>query len=237
MLQQTFEALERTFSEENDSCIDAAKGFVECACRVLIQELDNPEDPIKKWPNSPIRDSHPSFKNWVSAAFRLLSIVEDRHDPFSKVISQHYNLTEALGKFRDVAGPLSHGKEGLSKKLSAHHRRSAILAADALVTFLYEAYLEREPDPVRTLEPFERFAESNALIDAHSAIVFDAKNSDEAEGTFRVRVLLPNDEEISLILEPARLLFGVDRDGYKLAQVACREAAASAVPLEGERVA
>ncbi|MGO8205214.1 hypothetical protein ACC735_39155, partial [Rhizobium ruizarguesonis] len=29
----------------------------------------------------------------------------------------------------------------MSKKLSSHHRRSALLAADAIVTFLHEAYL------------------------------------------------------------------------------------------------
>lgn len=32
MLQQTFETLEREFDDENDACIDAAKGLVECAC-------------------------------------------------------------------------------------------------------------------------------------------------------------------------------------------------------------
>ena len=29
------------------SCIDAAKGFVECACRLLIEELDDPVSPKK----------------------------------------------------------------------------------------------------------------------------------------------------------------------------------------------
>jgi hypothetical protein len=58
MLQQTFETLEREFAYENDACIDAAKGFVECACRLLIQELDDPLNPIEKWPDSPIRNAH-----------------------------------------------------------------------------------------------------------------------------------------------------------------------------------
>ena len=131
----------------------------------LIQEFDDPLNPIAKWPDSPIEGDTPSFNNWVSAAFRLMAIAESRDDPFSKVISQHYNLTDALGKFRDIAGTISHGKDGLSKKLSAHHRRAALLAADAIVTFLHEAYLEREPDPVRTFEPYERFEASNAIID------------------------------------------------------------------------
>lgn len=224
MLQQTFSTLEREFADENDACIDAAKGFVECACRLLIQELDNPLNPINAWPDSPIRNAHPSFSNWVSAAFRLLAIVERRDDPFSKVISQHYSLTEALGKFRDVAGTVSHGKEGLSRKLSAHHRRSAVLAADAIVTFLYEAYLEREPDPVRTFEPYERFASLNAIIDGFAALRAEADD----EGFLQVIVRLPGGDEVPLAIEPSRLLFGVDREAYKTVLNACREAMVAA---------
>lgn len=229
MLQQTFETLEREFADENDACIDAAKGFVECACRLLIQELDDPLNPITNWPDSPIRNAHPSFNNWVSAAFRLLAIVERRDDPFSKVISQHYNLTEALGKFRDLAGPISHGKEGLSRKLSAHHRRSALLAADALVTFLHEAYIEREPDAARTFEPYERFEASNAVIDEIASL----RAEPDEEGFLRVVVGLPGGEEVPLAIEPSRLLFGVDREAYKLVLNACREAKAAA-PQDAE---
>lgn len=230
MLQQTFETLEREFADENDACIDAAKGFVECACRLLIQELDDPLNPIVGWPDSPIRNANPSLNNWVSAAFRLLAIVERRDDPFSKVISQHYNLTEALGKFRDLAGPISHGKEGLSKKLSAHHRRSALLAADALVTFLHEAYLEREPDPTRTFEPYERFEASNVVIDEFASLRAEV----DEDGLLRAVITLPSRDELPLAVEASRFLFGVDREAYKLVLNACREAkAASPQDAEG----
>lgn len=201
---------------------------MECACRVLIEEMDDPEDPKK-----PAKSDTP-LAELLGLATRMLKLGEIRHRAFSTLISEHNRLADSLRVLRNEAGTVSHGKDGFIAKLSLHHRRAAVLAADAIVTFLHEAYLEREPDPARTLEPFERFAESNALINAHSAIVFDAENSDEAEGVFTIRVLLPNDEEIPLILEPARLLFGVDRDGYKLAQVACREAAASGSPSDGE---
>ena len=102
-----------------------------------------------------------------------------------------------------------------------HHRRAALLAADAIVTFLHEAYLERDPDPVLSLEPFERFAESNATIDEYAAIIAEA----DEDGILRARVLLPNGEEISLSVEPSRLLFGVDREADKLALNVCRDAA------------
>ena len=111
-----------------------------------------------------------------------------------------------------------------------HHRRAALLAADAIVTFLHEAYLEREPDPVRTMEPLDRSAESNAIIDEHTAIVAEA----DEDGFLQVRVLLPNEDEISLSVEPSRLLFGVDREAYKLALNACRDAAASKLSVDEE---
>jgi hypothetical protein len=229
MLQQTFETLEREFAEENDACIDAAKGYVESACQVLIREIDDPNNPIRGWPDSPIRDSHPSFRSWVNAVVRLLALSEGRDDPFNKVISQHFTLTEALGKFRDLAGTVSHGKDGLTGKLSVHHRRSALLAADAIVSFLHQAYLEREPDPARTFEPYERFEESNAIIDELTAVRADL---DEG-GLLRATVMLPSGEEFPLAVETSRLLFGVDREAYKLVLNACREAKAAAATNAG----
>ena len=111
-----------------------------------------------------------------------------------------------------------------------HHRRAALLAADAIVTFLHEAYLERDPDPVLTSEPFERFGKSNATIDEHAVIVAEA----DEDGILQARVLLPNNEEIPLTVEPSRLLFGVDREAYKLALNACRDAAASKPSVDEE---
>jgi len=45
MLQHTFEALEREFNDNSDPSIDAAKAVVECACRVIVDNLDNPTSP------------------------------------------------------------------------------------------------------------------------------------------------------------------------------------------------
>lgn len=214
MLRQTLESLELQFDEENDGCIDAAKAVVECACQVLVTELDDPSNPIKKWKDSPILSDQPSFKDWISAAFRLMRLVESKSDPFSKVISQHYKMTDALGEFRNAAGPLSHGKDGFAQRLSVHHRRSALLAADALVTFLHSSYLERTPDPVRTLEPYERFGEVNEKIDYASAFrVVSSEN-----GSLDLEILIGEDERIPLSVTPSQLLFGVDREAYKLAQ-------------------
>ncbi|MFU2207193.1 abortive infection family protein [Solidesulfovibrio sp. C21] len=212
-LQQTFETLEREFADNNDACIDAAKGIVECACQVIINNLDDPRHPLKP------KDEHPSFGSWVSAAVRVLGLSEVRDEGFKKLISQHHKLTTALGTLRDAAGTVSHGKNGFIHRLSMHHRRSAMLAADAIVTFLHEAYLEREPDPAQTLEPYERFVASNDLIDSLTGL--DRAEVDD-ESWLSVTVLLPGGDEIPLKIPPSQLLFGIDRQAYKEALKACR---------------
>jgi hypothetical protein len=223
MLQQTFETLEREFADENDACIDAAKGFVECACRLLIEELDDPLSPKK--PSA----SDTPLGELVGLATRMLDLGTVRHRAFSDLIKQHNKLTDTLRVLRNEAGTVSHGKDGFIAKLSAHHRRSAMLAADAIVTFLHEAYLEREPDPVRTFEPYERFEVSNALIDEYAAL----RAEDDEDGLLHLAVILPDGEEVPLAIETSRLLFGVDREAYKLVLNACREAKASA-PQDAE---
>ena len=54
MLQQTLDTLEREFADDSDASIDAAKALVECACRLLVEELDDPAAPLKP---AKIRDS------------------------------------------------------------------------------------------------------------------------------------------------------------------------------------
>ena len=224
MLQQTLDTLEREFADDSDASIDTAKALVECACRLLVEELDDPAAPLK-----PAKSDIP-LAELLGLATRMLGLGEVRDRAFATLIKEHNRLADALRVLRNEAGTVSHGKDGFIRKLSVHHRRAALLAADAIVTFLHEAYLERDPDPVLTLEPFERFAESNATIDEYAAIIAEA----DEDGILRARVLLPNDEEIPLSVEPSRLLFGVDREAYKLALNVCRDAAASKLSVDEE---
>lgn len=214
-LQNTFATLEQTFAEEQDACIDASKAMVECVCQVIIVNLDDPNNPLKP------KNQNPDFGEWMSAAVRVLKLSEVRDEAFKKLISQYHKLTTTLGDLRNKAGTLSHGKDGFISKLSIHHRRAAILAADAIVTFLHEAYLEQEVDPLRTLEPYDRFVLSNETIDKHTALVVD---EGQENGFLCLIVLLPNGDEIPLSIEPSRLLFGIDRQAYKAALDACKDA-------------
>jgi len=204
MLQQTFEALERTLEQDNDACIDCAKSIVEVFCRIIIDELDSPTQPVK------LVDATPSFSAWVSAAVRVLKLGENQNNKFLKLVSQHHKLTTALGDLRNESGPVSHGRDGFLAKLSIHHRRSAVLSADALVTFLHQAYLEAQRDPVSSREPWERFEMFNQLIDAHIGLELITDD----DGNSELRVLLPGNDYLVLNIPVSRLLYQFDRAAY-----------------------
>lgn len=219
MLAQTFATLQRELANDSDASIDAAKSVVECACQILVRELDAPENPIAGWPDSPLKTQSPGLTHWVSAALALLGLRCQRDDAFRKVVAQINHLATELNNFRNVAGNVSHGREGFAAKLSMHHRRSAVLAADAIVTFLHTAYLEREPDPVGSLEPFERFSTSSELIDAAARV----KSATIERDGLALVIEIGQDEVIALSIKPSELLFGVDRQAYKLARNIARE--------------
>lgn len=222
MLQQTLETLEREFEDDNDACIDAAKAIVECACRIIIETNDDPAKPLK-----PARADVP-LSELLGLATRALDLGSTRDRAFADLIREHNRLADALRVLRNEGGSVSHGKDGFVKKLSTHHRRAALLAADAIVTFLHESYLERAPDPTRSLEPYDRFEVSNDIIDEFAAV----RAGDLEEGVLELFVDLPGGEELPLRVSASRLLFGVDREAYKVALAACIEARSAAATRE-----
>lgn len=223
MLQQTFEELERTLAENNDACIDSAKAIVEVVCQIILQELDSPSNPVR-----PV-EALPTFGAWMSAAVRALKLGDVRHNGFQKLVSQHRKLTDALGELRNDAGTASHGREGFLQRLSVHHHRAAVLSADAIVTFLHQAYLEAELDLVQTREPYERFDHLHGLIDANVSLQADVDDG----GFLAVDVTLPSGDVLPLRVEASRLLYQLDRDAYVEALNAARGAPAPVVePIE-----
>lgn len=209
MLHQTFEALEKSFENDNDACIDCAKSVVEVVCRVIIDELDDPARPIKP------QEQNPTFGTWVSTAVRVLKLGDIRDTAFQKLISQHHKLTTTLGDLRNGAGPVSHGKDGFITRLSSYHRRAAVLSADAIVAFLHQAYTEAELNLARTREPYERFRSQNAMIDAWCGYREAGINED---GLLELTVTIPGPEgkpeTITLEAPPSQFLFHLDRMAY-----------------------
>lgn len=223
MLQQTLEALEQALDQNNDACIDCAKTMVEVVCRVIVESFHTPLAPLK-----PVQET-PSLSDWLSAAVRALKLGDIRDEKFKKLVSSHYKLASALNDLRNQAGPASHGKDPYLERLSIHHRRSAVLAADAIVAFLHKAYLDAQLDPTSSREPWERFADSNALIDAHVGLTVETDD----EGMPSLRFLLPGGDVLPINIEVSRLLYQLDRDAYVEALNAARGASAPAVePVE-----
>lgn len=219
MLQQTFEALERTLEQDNDACIDCAKSVVEAVCRVVVESFHTQQAPLR-----PTQET-PSLSDWLSAAVRALKLGDVRDEKFKKLVSSHHKLADALNELRNKAGPASHGKDPYLERLAAHHRRTAVLAADAIVAFLHQAYLDAQLDPISSREPWERFAADNALIDAHVGLAVDAEDGDAPT----LRFLLPGGDELPINIEVSRLLYLLDRDAYVEALNAARGVTASAV--------
>jgi len=225
MLQQTFEAMARNLEQNNDACIDCAKTVVEVVCRVVVESFHTQQAPLK------LTEETPSLSNWLTAAIRALKLGDVRDDRFKKLVSSHHKLADALNDLRNKAGPASHGKDPYLARLAEHHRRSAVLAADAIVAFLPQAYLDAQLDPISSREPWERFAADNALIDAHVGLAVDAEDGD----TPTLRFLLPSGDEIPINIEVSRLLYLLDRDAYVEALNAARGAPAPAAEIvEGQ---
>ena len=206
MLQQTFDSLEKSFSTDNDACIDSAKCVVEVVCQIIVDELDDPALSIKP------KEENPPFGAWVSAAVRALKLGDVRNSAFQKLISQHHKLTTTLGDLRNDAGPVSHGKDGFIERLSAYHRRAAVLSADAIVAFLHQAYRETELNLARTREPHDRFPTQNGLIDKWCS--YTGAEIDEG-GSLNVTVDLPGDAgNLVIDTSPSQFLFLLDRPAY-----------------------
>jgi Abortive infection C-terminus len=223
MLQQTFAALEQEFANDNDACIDAAKGIVECACRIIIDELDDPAHPLK-----PV-EADPPIGVLVGTANRLLKLSDIRHRKFADLVKHHNNITDSLRELRNEAGTVSHGKDGFVAKLSAHHRRAAVLSADAIVTYLHEAYLETNFNLSQTREPYERFETFNGLID--NAVSVEVETDDD--GDLAVKVHLPGGDILPITASPSRFLYQMDRAAYIEALNAVRSVVP---PPEGDLV-
>jgi hypothetical protein len=212
MLQQTFEALEHALDQNNDACIDCAKTIIEVFCQVIIESFHTPQTPFK-----PVQDT-PSLSDWLSSAVKALKLGDVRDDKFKKLVSSHHKLAGVLNELRNQAGPASHGKDPYLERLAIHHRRSAVLAADAIVAFLHKAYLDAQLDPSSSREPWARFADDNALIDVHVGLMVETDD----EGLTSLRFMLPGGDVLPLSIEVSRLLYELDRVAYVEALNAAR---------------
>jgi hypothetical protein len=212
MLQQNLEALEQELEQGNDACIDCAKTIVEVVCRIIVENFHTPLNQLKPM------SATPTLSEWLSAAIRALKLGDIRDEKFKKLVSSHHKLAEALNDLRNQAGPVSHGKEPYLERLAIFHRRSAVLAADSIIAFLHNAYLEAQLDPKSSREPWDHFATSNDLID--NEVGLTAETDDE--GATSLQFHLPGGDVFPIRVEVSKLLYLLDRDGYIEALISAR---------------
>lgn len=225
MLRQTFEALEQSLNAENDTCIDCSKTVVEVVCRLIVDSFETAQTKL-----TPSQET-PSLSDWLSAAVKALKLGDIRDDRFKKLVSSHHKLATALNDLRNSAGPASHGRDPFLDRLAVHHRRTAVLSADAIVTFLHQAYLDTQIDPVSSREPWERSELNNGLIDSYVGVTIEENTGDDVP---TLRFLLPGGVDLPLRIEVSRLLYALDREAYVEALNAARGAAENKVPEEVE---
>lgn len=217
MLQHTFKALEDGLANQSDATIDACKGLVECVCLMIIDELDDHKAPLKPTENDP------SLVKLLGVANRLLKFSDIRHRKFADLVKHHNNIAGSLRELRNEAGPTSHGKDGFISTLSMYHQRAAVMSADAIVTFLHQAYLEAEKDLSKSREPYERFDRLHELVD--SSVSMRAEIDDD--GLLAVEVSLPNGESLPIRATASQFMYQLDRAAYIEALNAARGAPVS----------
>ncbi|MYE21497.1 MAG: abortive infection family protein [Synechococcus sp. SB0662_bin_45] len=207
MLHQTFQSFESDFEGENDACIDSAKSIVECVCRLIIDELDDPSDPKRP------EKANPSLVRWVSSAAKVLKLSRKADDHvMSDFMSGHTKLAEALNNLRNSCGPVSHGRPAFLDRLSQHHRRAGVLAADAIIALLHQAYLKTERNLSHTREPYDNFSTRHKVLDKNCAFL-EAKIDED--GSLVVTVALPDGADpLSVKVLVSEFLFHLERPGY-----------------------
>lgn len=223
MFHQTFEALEQSLEQDNDACIDGAKAVVEELCRIIVECFHSAQNPIL-----PAKEN-PSLTDWMGAAIRALKLGDIRDNQFQKLVSSHNKMAVALNEMRNESGPVSHGKAPFLERLSVHHRRTAVLSADAIVSFLHKAYLDSQLNPASSKEPWERFTQENGLIDK-----FVRLSIDDQEEPQILKILLPNGDEFPLEIPVSQLLYAMDRGVYVEALMAAQSAQASGAEPESD---
>ena len=205
MVQHTYDAFTREADAESDAVIDAAKGMVECAYRTIIFAIQGDHVGILARTSST-----PSLEQLHTEAVKVLKLADTRDPSFNKLLNSLHCVGGALAELRNKAGPLSHGKDGFIEAASPSLRLSAVLAADTLVTFLQDAFLELEVNINNTALPYETFVHENKIIDTQGAWDVEVGAGPEGEEA----IVLSAFGGISIAVPLSKFLFDNDREAY-----------------------
>lgn len=199
-LSSCYDSLCACYDGTMHGMVDHVKSFIETVCLTIMGEF-----------NESVEESSPTTTQLLRAALRSLGIENSRGaSKLDKVLSGFNKLTEALVEMRNDNGPVAHGKDGFLDAISSDHARAFLHVGDAILSVLLNSLEGKEPNPLFTREPYERFTRINNKID--KIVGVDARIEDE--------VLIysvtagSREEAFEIRVEPSRLLYGVDRSAY-----------------------
>lgn len=200
ILQAQRDGLASAYDGGRDSTIDKAKGIVETVCKTILAErgveLKGDKD----------------FGEIVSATLDSVDLGADRGQALHARITKHLNnLANEVGAFRNRHGVVAHGKYAFLDPLTTHQRTAVLLAADSLVSVLFDAYRGLDPSLKHTKAPYEKFEKLNGIIDNAAYLQAEV---DEENRLLNLVVSVGGGEGLPLSFPVSQLLYDLDRNAY-----------------------
>jgi abortive infection Abi-like protein len=203
-LSSHYQSLIDSYTTNSFTLIETIKSFIESVCLTILVEFG------KSMPAS-----DPSTTDMLVETLKCLGFQNTRGaSKLDKVLSAYNRLGDALSEMRNEHGPIAHGKDGFLDNLSNNHRRAFLLIGDTLIGLLLSALEGKEPDLKFTREPYERFSHFHDRID-YSVVVETSIRDDEELPIIEVKMRTGNlSDDITLLIEPSKLLYYMDRTAY-----------------------
>lgn len=203
-LSSHYQALVGCYNGSGYGLVEITKSFIECVCRTILGEFTEEE-----------LSSRATTTEMLVKAMEVLGLKRTRETgQLNSLISAHAKLANALSDMRDNHGPIAHGKDGFLDALTDNHLRAYLLTGDTLLCLVLSALDGTNPDLQYTREPYERFHHLHNRID-RSVTVDVAFDDDERSPVISLvfsTESLP--DGVSLLVEPSRLLYALDRTAY-----------------------
>ncbi len=203
-LASHYQSLVDSYESNGFTLIETIKSFIESVCLTTLVEFG------KSMPKS-----DPSTTDMLIETLNCLGFQNTRGaSKLDKVLSAYNRLADALTEMRNEHGPVAHGKDGFLDDLSNNHMRAFLLLGDTLVGLLLSALDGKEPDLKFTREPYERFSHFHDRIDYSVVVETSIQEVEELPVIVVKMKTVSRPDDITLLIEPSKLLYYIDRTAY-----------------------
>lgn len=200
-LQAHYKTLINSYENEGHDLIELIKSFLETVCKTILSDFGT---------TVPERESTTYY---FGETMRSLGISNQRGAcAFDKVLSGYNKITDGISDVRNTEGGVAHGKDGFIDLISENHLRVYILAVDAILQLIIEAYSGVDPNLIYTRQPYSNFQFKNNKIDENANIIH-TEISDDGSLVVKFKAGFLT-EGFDLVVPPSELLFNLDRRAY-----------------------